>query len=101
MAYYHVFTEKEKLKQNKDLVELHKRVLKTYLVTKSCRARIRNKFFKLYDMYINEKNIISYFYTPTSAFVSALVLNQLDKVSTYIFKSNGKQRKKKRAKKVH
>ena len=93
MAYYQVFTEKEKLKQNKDLVELHKRCIKTYLVTKSCRVKIRNKFFKLYDMYINEKNIVSYFYTPISILVQALVLNQLENVSTYILKSNGKSKK--------
>lgn len=101
MAYYHVFTEKEKLKQNKDLVELHKRCIKTYLVTKSCRAKVRNKFFKLYDMYINEKNILSYFYTPISLLVSALVLDQLDKVSTYIFKSNGKTKRGRKKKTLH
>ena len=101
MAYYQVFTEKEKLKQNKDLLELHKRCIKTYLVTKSCRVKIRNKFFKLYDMYINEKNIVSYFYTPISLLVQALVLNQLENVSTYILKSNGKSKKTRRKKKVH
>lgn len=98
MVYYHVFTEKELLKQNKELVELHKRVLKTYLVSNSCRSKVRVKFFKLYDMYINEKNITSYFYTPIPLLIKALVLDNLDSVSIYIFKNNGKKRRKRRKK---
>ena len=92
---YQVISEKEILKQNKELVELHKRCLKTYLVQQSCKARVRNKFFKLYDMYIDEKNIREYFYTPTPLLITYLVLDRLNEVSTYIFKikKHGKRRK--------
>lgn len=97
MVPYKVFTDKEKLKDNKELVELHKRVIKTYLVSRSCRASIRKKFFLIYDQYISEKNILSYLYTPTRILVRALVLNKLEQVSIYITrKSNNKKPRKRR-----
>lgn len=99
MATYYVFSQKEILKQNKELVELHKRCIKTYLVSQSCRAPVRNKFFKLYDHYLNERNILCYFYTPLPLFVRALVLNQLELVTTYRFIQDEKKQKRKRTRK--
>ena len=94
---YKVFTEKELLKQNKELVELHKRCIKTYLAQQSCRPKIRTKFFKLYDYYINEKNIREYFYTKTELLIRAMVLDRLSEVSTYIYpvkpKKHGRKKK--------
>lgn len=96
MVAYHVFTEKELKKHNKELVELHKRVLKTFLVSKSYRNRIRKKFFKLYDLYIDERNIICYFYTPVPLLIRALVLDNLDSVSTYLIKTKKRKRRKRK-----
>lgn len=92
---YTIFPEKLILKWNKELVELHKRVIKTYLSSKGVKYTVQVKFFKLYDYYIDERNIKSYFFTPTSILVQSLVLNRVDQVSIYIYhKSNGKRKRK-------
>ena len=91
------------LKQDKELVELHKRCCKTYLVQCSLKHSKIKKFFILYDWYITPKNIRNFFFRPIGIFIQALVLNQLDEISDYINKnkSNGKRkRKSKRDRKV-
>lgn len=80
---YKVFTQKELKKDFIALLELHKRVVKTYLVSKSLNFSTRNKFFRLYDMEITEDNILDFYYIPMSIFVKCLVLNRLDKVRSY------------------
>lgn len=93
---YTVFPEKTILKWNKELVELHKRVIKTYLAYKGATYSTQYKFFKLYDHYIDEHNIKCYFFTPTPILVQGLVKGELDRVSTYIIrqtsKPNGKRK---------
>ena len=42
---YTIFSAKEMLKQDKELVELHKRCVKTYLVQRSLKDRKIKKFF--------------------------------------------------------
>ena len=49
------------LKANKELLELHKRCIVTYLTQRSLKHSKQKKFFVIYDMYINEKNIREYF----------------------------------------
>ena len=97
MAFkYTVFPEKKILKWNKELVELHKRVIKTYLASKGVAYSTQHKFFRLYDHYINEHNIKCYFFTPTPILVQGLVKGEVDRISTYIFlqakKSHGKRK---------
>ena len=93
---YTVFPEKIILKWNKELVELHKRVIKTYLASRVANYRTQYKFFKLYDHLINEHNIKCYFFTPTPILVQGLVKGEVDRISTDIFrqtkKSHGKRK---------
>ena len=88
-------SEKTILKWNKELVELHKRVITTYLVGEGVSYATRAKIFRLYDLYINERNIRSYFFTPTNFLIRGLVLNTLDKYSTLSHKDENKKRKRK------
>ena len=96
MAYYIPVSEKTIIKWNKELVELHKRVIKTYLASKGVTHSTQNKFFRLYDHYIDEHNIRSYYFTPTPILVQGLVKGEVDRISTYIFrqtnKSHGKRK---------
>ena len=93
---YTVFPEKTLIKWNKELVELHKRVIKTYLASRGATYSTQHKFFRLYDHFIDEHNIRCYFYTPTPILVQGLVKGELDRVSTYIIrqtsKPNGKRK---------
>lgn len=64
----------------KDQIELHKRVLRQYLIQEDVPFRTRKKFFQLYDMLINTENILKYFFAPCRVFIRALVTNELDKI---------------------
>ena len=72
---YTIFSAKEMLKQDKELVELHKRCVKTYLVQRSLKHRKIKKFFIVYDWYINTSNIRNFFFRPVPIFVQALLLS--------------------------
>ena len=97
---YTIFSAKEMLKQDKELVELHKRCVKTYLVQRSLKHRKIKKFFIVYDWYINTNNIRNFFFRPVSIFVQALLLGQLDEISDYVNKAGyGKKHKKRRNRK--
>lgn len=91
---YTTFPEKVLIKWNKELVELHKRVITTYLASKGVRYGTRVKFFKLYDLEINEHNIKCYFYTPTPLLVQHLVLGTVNEISTYIIHPHGRKKRK-------
>jgi len=93
---YTVFSAKEMLKQDKELVELHKRCVKTYLVQRSLKHRKIKKFFIVYDWYINPNNIRNFFFRPVSIFVQALLLGQLDEISDYTYKDSYDKKHKKR-----
>ena len=77
-------------------MELHNRVIKTYLASRGATYSTRYKFFKLYDHFIDEYNIKCYFFTPTPILVQGLVKGELDLVSTYIIRQtenqNGKRK---------
>lgn len=94
---YTIFSKKEILKQNKELLELHKRCVKTHLVQCSLKYRKIKQFFIIYDYYINTSNITSFFFSPVHLFVQALLLDQLDEISNYIY--HGKKSKKRRNRK--
>ena len=75
--FYLDLPEKEKIKSDKELVELHKICITNYLVQRSMKLRKRKKFFIIYDFYIDENNIKEYFFRPIKLFVYALVTNRL------------------------
>lgn len=82
--FYLDLPEKEKIKSDKELVELHKRCITNYLVQRSMKLRKRKKFFIIYDFYIDENNIKEYFFIPIKLFVYALVTNRLSEIQNYI-----------------
>lgn len=90
---YHIFTEKELKKDLKELIELHKRCIKSYLVSKDVKFKTRKKFNILYDFYIDTHNIRDFFFLPISIFVQATVKDQLDNVRIYVHKDKPKKRK--------
>lgn len=96
--FYLDLLEKEKIKSDKELVELHKRCITNYLVQRSMKLRKRKKFFIIYDFYIDENNIKEYFFRPIKLFVYALVTNRLSEIQNYIPKiyDNGKQKSKRK-----
>ena len=96
---YHIFTEKELKKDLKELIELHKRCIKSYLVSKDIRYKTRKKFEKLYDYYIDNSNVRDFFFLPISIFVQAAVKNQLEDVRTYGHKENKSKKRKGRVRK--
>ena len=96
---YHIFTEKELKKDLQELIELHKRCIKSYLVSKDIKFRTRKKFDKLYDYYIDRTNILDFFFLPVAIFVQAAVKNQLDQVRTYDHKQNKPKKRKSRVRK--
>lgn len=80
---YTVLSDKDILKINSELLELHKRCITDYLIQQSLKHSKRKKFFMLYDYYINKNNIREYFFRPIKLFIYALVTNQLDKIRDY------------------
>lgn len=97
---YTIFSDKEMLKQDKELVELHKRCCKSWLVQHSLKHSKIKKFFIVYDWYINPHNIRSFFFRPIHIFIQTLLLGQLDNISDYIDNNKNGKRKKKRTRKV-
>lgn len=77
-------SEKTWEKWLKEDIELHKRVITSYLWQKGLNGIQRSKFFVIYDHYISHKNIRDYFNLPSHVFVRALLLNELHKVKSYI-----------------
>lgn len=98
MAKYIPLPKSEIIKTYKELVELHKRCITTYLVQQGCKLITRKKFFQLYDIYIDHTNIREYFYTPIRHFVWGLVVGKLDLVQTRVFSKGSKKRKRRNLK---
>lgn len=90
---YKVFSKKETLKSNKKIVELHKRVITTYLVQRDIKLKTRRKFFKLYDLEINASNVLQYFFLPASVLVKIIVLDQTNHINKYLKEHGNKIRK--------
>lgn len=76
--------EKAIQKVDKELLELHREVLKSYLTQRSLKHKYQKKFFKIYDYYISEKNIRRFFFRPAKLFVYALVTDRLDDIEDYV-----------------
>ena len=84
---------KARVKVLTEMLELHKRCLKTYLVQNGkLSLKGRRHFFKLYDHFINEDNIRSYFYYPANIFVIHLIQDKLDDIKNRYPKINQKKK---------
>lgn len=81
------------LKANKELVELHKRCITTYLIQRSLKHKKQKQFFKIYDAYIDENNIRNYFFKPIRVFVYALITDKLSKIKDYYTVPKSKRKK--------
>lgn len=92
---YKVFTHKELLKDYKEYLELHKRCVKTYLVSKSLDYPTIRKFFVIYDKYIDEENILLYFFLPIHYLVNSLILYKLYNIKLYGKRSKLKSKNRK------
>lgn len=77
-------SEKTWEKWLKEDLELHKRVITTYLYQEGINVSGRNKFFKLYSYYIDIKNIRDYLHIPVHIFVRALIQGELEEVKSYV-----------------
>lgn len=86
-------SEKTIIRWRKEDIELHKKVIKTYLHSKNTKSSTQKKFFKLYDKYITPKNILWWFHLPVNLFVQALVLDKLEQYQTYIIREAKKEAK--------
>ncbi len=75
--------DKVLIKVKRDLIDLHKRCITTYLTQRAIKYRHQKKFFKLYDTEIDEENILNYFHRPIKLFVYALVTDRLSEISNY------------------
>lgn len=91
---YRIFSDKEMEKQEKDMVELHKRCVKNYLVQRSLKHGKIKKFFIIYDYYLGTENIRNYFFRPIDMFVRFLLLGKLEEIEDYV-KADSRKKKRK------
>ena len=91
---YRIFSDKEMEKQEKDMVELHKRCVKNYLVQRSLKHGKIKKFFIVYDYYLGTENIRNYFFRPIDMFVRFLLLGKLEEIEDYV-KADSRKKKRK------
>lgn len=91
---YRIFSDKEMEKQKKDMVELHKRCVKNYLVQRSLKHGKIKKFFIVYDYYLGTENIRNYFFRPIGMFVRFLLLGKLEEIEDYV-KADSRKKKRK------
>ena len=75
---YQPLPERVLHKHREEILDLHKRCIKNYLIQRDLKYIYRKKFFRLYDYYISEKNILEYFNIPINLFVQALIKDTLD-----------------------
>lgn len=64
-------------KYKKELLDLYKRCIKTYLVSKGLKIGKRRKFDKLFNHYISYRNIEIYFNLPVNLLIQAMVKDTL------------------------
>lgn len=77
---YHQLSQKVIDKTNRELWELHKRVLLQYLMQKGLDYNPRRDFFAIYDHFITPDNVRDYFYAPCWLFVKCLITDRLDEI---------------------
>ena len=85
--------KKALIKANRELVDLHKRCIITYLTQRSIKHKTQKKFLALYDMYISENNIRNFFHRPIKLFVYALVTNRLKEIENYMTLKSKKRKR--------
>lgn len=90
---YKVFSKKERLKFNEELLKLHQRTVTTYLVQMDLPFGKRKKFFVLYNLSINPNNIQVYFFLPVRILVKVIVLDQIKTINKYLKKHGRNIRK--------
>ena len=71
---------KEWLRDQKDLLKLHRNCVKTELFYIGVSASTKLKFLKLYDLTMRPETIREYFFIKIRVFIIALVQNRLDEV---------------------
>lgn len=74
------------IKTKKELLELHKRCIVSYLTSRSLKHSKQKQFFKVYDVYVSYKNIDNYFHRPIKLFVYALITDRLKEITYYVTK---------------
>ena len=87
-----MLTDNHVKRTDKELLEIHKRVITNHLHLLGIKLRNRRKFFELYDMYITYKNIREYYNYDIEFFIKRLVRDELDKIRTY-YKEKRKKKK--------
>ena len=87
-----MLTDNHVKRTDKELLEIHKRVITNHLHLLGIKLRHRRKFFELYDMYITYKNIREYYNYDIEFFIKRLVRDELDKIRTY-YKEKRKKKK--------
>lgn len=81
MNNYQALPENEIRKTNRELLDHHKLLLDKFLKNTLDQSRKRRvKFFKLYDLLIDEDNIRLYYFRSLRVFISALINNRLDEI---------------------
>lgn len=78
--YYQQLPQRAIDQTNRELWELHKRVLLQYLMQKGLDYGPRQKFFIIYDHFITPDNVRDYFYAPCWLFIKYLITDRLDKI---------------------
>lgn len=74
------------IKTKKELLELHKRCIVSYLTSRGLNHSKQKQFFKVYDVYVSYKNIDNYFHRPIKLFVYALITDRLKEITYYVTK---------------
>lgn len=77
-------SDKAIFRVDKELLEIHKEVLRTYLTQRNLKYKYQKKFFRIYEVYISEENIRRFFFRPVRLFVYALITDRLDEIEDYI-----------------
>lgn len=76
------------IKTKKELLELHKRCIVSYLTSRGLKHSKQKQFFKVYDVYVSYKNIDNYFHRPIKLFVYALITDRLEEITYYVTKKD-------------
>ena len=85
--------KKELKKTALDLIDLHQRVILHWLIEHDIDYPIRQKFWAIYNHYVNIKNIQVLFHLPVRVFVIHLLRDELDHFIPTKRKKTRKRRK--------
>lgn len=96
---YTALSKKEISKNREELIALHKKAIITYLIQRDLKFSDRNKFMKLYDVYIDASNIQNIFFLPVKILVKAIILDRVEDINDYLLSHRKKSKKRKHANK--